>query len=91
MNSDKMPQKFLACWINDKRKPGRPQLNIRNTYTDAITNIIPSVSKNALLKEWVPFFAQKSWKLEIEKWTLQQKNELHDETIETTTQNGENL
>jgi hypothetical protein len=55
MSTDKMPRKFLACWINDKRKPGRPQLNIRNTYVEAITNIIPSVSKNALLKEWIPF------------------------------------
>jgi hypothetical protein len=76
-------RQFLACWIDDKRKPGRPQLNIRNTYADAITSIIPSVSKNALLKGWIPFFAQKSWKLKIEKWVLQ-KNESNDETIEIT-------
>ena len=40
MKNDRMPKKLLASWTNNHRKNGRPQLNIRNSYADALSQVL---------------------------------------------------
>jgi hypothetical protein len=65
----RMPRKLLACWNQNPRKPGRPQLNIRNLYADALCDLIPSLNPNGNLQEWL-YLAKETltWTERIEKW-----------------------
>jgi hypothetical protein len=63
-NDDNLPKKFLAAWINGKRKNGAPQLTCNNNFARAIdTNLSkenPLSNNQALLKEWVPLAHDKN-------------------------------
>jgi Reverse transcriptase (RNA-dependent DNA polymerase) len=65
----RMPRKLLACWNNNPRKPGRPQLNIRNSYADALCELIPVLNPNGNLQEWLYLAADTStWTERIDSW-----------------------
>jgi hypothetical protein len=36
------PQKFLAAWINDTKKPVTPQLTCNNNFVNALKKILPA-------------------------------------------------
>ena len=64
-----MPRKLLACWSQNPRKPGRPQLNIRNAYAEALCELLPNTNPNRNLKDWIILAADlPAWTEKIEKW-----------------------
>ena len=67
MENDRMPRKLLASWIKNPRKPGRPQLNIRNSFAKALSEFFPKM-RNAELKHWIPTLASKEWKNTLQEW-----------------------
>ena len=68
MNSNQVPRKMLACWTTNKRKPGRPQLNTRNSFVESLHRIIPDLPQNCDLSAWIPYLAQKNWTNLVNKW-----------------------
>ncbi len=67
------PRKFLAAWINTRRKNGAPQLTCNNNFAKTIELILqesnPLSSNQALLKEWVPIAKDETdWKAHIEAY-----------------------
>jgi hypothetical protein len=68
MNMNRIPRKLLACWTKSKRKPGRPQLNIRNTYAESLETVFPAISKNIDLQDWLPALAKPDWEQKVKKW-----------------------
>jgi hypothetical protein len=64
MNTDRAPRKMIACWNESHRKPGRPQLNVRNTYVEALRKILPEMKNNGNLKHWMPELTDKNWNSE---------------------------
>ena len=68
MEKNRMPRQLLACWIQNPRKRGRPQLNIRNNYTEALTNFFPQMNQKALLKTWFPTVSSPDWNDILEEW-----------------------
>jgi len=57
LDNDAYQKKFLAAWINTKRKTGAPQLTCNNNFADTIQKILPPEkplsSKQAPLCEWI--------------------------------------
>ena len=39
MSDTRMPRKMLTCWLNTRRRTGRPHTTIRHTYLDALKRI----------------------------------------------------
>ena len=68
MNQQQMPRKMLACWTTNRRKPGRPQLNVRNSFVDSLNRIIPNLPKDCDLNSWLPILAQNNWSNSVSKW-----------------------
>ena len=68
MNVNEIPRKMLACWTGNSRKPGRPQLNARNSFVDSINRIVPNLPQNCELNTWLPVIAQKNWPNTVSKW-----------------------
>ena len=61
----------IACWSQNARKPGRPQLNIRNSYADALCDLLPSMNPNGNLQEWLELARDTlPWTERIEKWGI---------------------
>jgi hypothetical protein len=59
MKEDRAPRKLVSSWIANPRKSGRPQINYRNTYAEALSTIVaecnPIVGSN---KTWMPIAAR---------------------------------
>jgi hypothetical protein len=63
--------KFLAAWINKRKKNGAPQLTCNNNYAKTIELLLsecqPLSSRQAPLKEWLPIAKDESlWKSKID-------------------------
>jgi hypothetical protein len=68
MNTEQIPRKMLACWHTNKRKPGRPQLNLSNSYANSIKKVIPYVPDDLALEKWIPIAQDKKWPNLVKKW-----------------------
>ncbi len=73
LNDDNLPKKFLAAWINGKRKNGAPQITCNNNSARAIDTILSkdkTLSNNqALLKKWGPLDHNKNkWQYYIDSY-----------------------
>jgi hypothetical protein len=68
MSTENVQRKMLACWTNNKRKPGRPQLNIRNSFEDSLKKLFPNLPQDSELKYWLPYLMEKSWSVLVDKW-----------------------
>ena len=68
MELNQIPRKMLACWHTNKLKPGRPQLNMRNSYSNSIKIVIQHVPDDLALKKWLLIAEQKCWPNLIKKW-----------------------
>ena len=65
-DTNTFPKKFIAAWINESKKPGAPQLTCNNNFVNSINKILPaniSMSKQALLRKWVPSANDRSTRL----------------------------
>jgi hypothetical protein len=68
---DTLPKKFLAAWINKRKKNGAPQLTCNSNFTKTIELLLrecqPLSSRQASLKEWLPIAKDESlWKSKID-------------------------
>ena len=62
------PSSMTLATTTNKRKPGRPQLNIRNSFAEALNKILPNLPQDCELKSWIPFLAQKNWSNSVKTW-----------------------
>jgi Reverse transcriptase (RNA-dependent DNA polymerase) len=83
MNVDQIPRKLLACWSMNKRKPGRPQLNMRNSFAKSIQKVIPYVPNDLALEKWLPIAEQKCWKNIVKKWIENTESVIVSEIVNT--------
>jgi hypothetical protein len=68
MNEIRMSRKLLACWTQNPRKPGRPQLNIHKSYVEALSSFLPTINPNGDLKQWFPLISSPGWNSTLDKW-----------------------
>mgnify|MGYP003333642019 FL=1 len=56
MPNARMPRKMLTCWLNNKRRTGRPHITIRHTYLEALKRIeiLNKDDKNGKISDWFP-------------------------------------
>ena len=52
-SEDQIPTQMLTAWCDNKRKPGAPLQNNKNTLAQNIRLIVPSAAKYGLLTIWV--------------------------------------
>ena len=54
MSNARMPRKMLTCWLNNKRRTGRPHTTIRHTYLEALKRIeiLNKDNKNGKISDW---------------------------------------
>ena len=83
MNTEQIPRKLLACWHTNKRKPGRPQLNLRNSFANSIKKIIPYVPDDLALEKWLPVAKEKSWLNIVRKWMKNTESVKASEIVNT--------
>jgi len=67
---DRLPRRLLAAWAVNPRRRGRPQLNLRNTMTESLQEVLDTqVSDNAPLIEWIDTARNPgSWSEIIDQW-----------------------
>ena len=56
----RLPKKLVTAWICNPRRPNQPQKNLRATYADHITEVIPGASKEGILSEWAHLAREKA-------------------------------
>ena len=56
MSNKRMPRKMLTCWLNNRRRTGRPHTTIRHTYLDALKRIgiLNKDDKFGKISDWFP-------------------------------------
>jgi hypothetical protein len=65
----RLPRQLMAAWIQNPRKPGQPQLSLRNTMARAIETIMPEAGREAPLEIWLPWAEEEvAWNAMIEQW-----------------------
>ena len=93
-NNDSYPKKFLAAWINTKKKNEAPQLTCNNNFAKTIELLLqktqPLSSKQAPLKEWLPIAKDESnWKAHIESY-FETCHEIESEDEESLSYKSDN-
>jgi hypothetical protein len=68
MNTLRLPRKLIASWLDDTRKVGRPQSTFRNSFSNAIKILLPSVQPSLPLIDWIDTAAPKQWTKLINTW-----------------------
>lgn len=62
MQQERLPRQLVTAWVNQPRKTGKPQLCLRHTYANSLQKILPEMSDQACLCEWMPHLRDKtSW------------------------------
>jgi len=77
MPDTRLPRKFLAAWVPHPRKPGQPQHTLRKTMAHSIRQIIPTLSYEAKLNEWLHWASDRAtWNTRINDWWATTKTRL---------------
>jgi exonuclease III len=70
MDDTRAPPKLMMSWTKHPRKPGRPQNTYRNSYAQAIHQILPTCNPIAgIAKTWAAEAKdEEGWKASISNW-----------------------
>jgi len=70
MPMNRLPRRLLAAWVQNPRKRGRPQANLRNTMIDSLQQALQDqISDQAPLSEWIDTARDtKLWNDIIDQW-----------------------
>ena len=68
MNVKKLPQKLIASWTEEPRKPGRPQATFRDSYKSCIQNLIPDLPPSLPLATWIETANSPMWNVLKNNW-----------------------
>jgi len=71
MPDSRLPRRLLTAWVGNPRKKGKPHLMVRNSYVDALHQLLgeEEVGQKAILTDWIDKAeCESSWLCLLNNW-----------------------